>query len=225
MGAAYVTGERDEVQLAASHRTAAARLAAFAGRCARAGVRSLTIEDEGDPPTRLRAHAERFDLVVLGQETQFRYETQSGPCDTLDQYLHRPPRPVVAVPAQLPAGEAVVVAYDGSPEAARALAAFTATGIGENAPTVVVTIGDGADATHTAGRAVEYLHRHGVRASAKPIPAGGRVGPRLLEEAAEVDAQLLVMGAFGHSALHEFFFGSTTRRVLGASPVPVFLYH
>jgi nucleotide-binding universal stress UspA family protein len=47
----------------------------------------------------------------------------------------------------------------------------------------------------------------------------------ILEQASQFGARLLVMGAYGHSTLREFFLGSVTRTVLKESTIPVFLYH
>ena len=47
----------------------------------------------------------------------------------------------------------------------------------------------------------------------------------LLEYVHQVQARLLVMGAYGRSSLREFFSGSVTRTMLRESPVPLFLYH
>ena len=47
----------------------------------------------------------------------------------------------------------------------------------------------------------------------------------LVAEVQRFDAGLLVMGAYGQSALREFFFGSVTQTMLKEVPVPLFLYH
>ncbi|OWK43185.1 universal stress protein [Fimbriiglobus ruber] len=226
MGATFVTGTLDYERLVASRHKVERWLEAFSLRCAAARVSSKVLQYEEDALVNISTQAERYDLVILGQQTHFRYETHAGPCDTLDQLLHRPPRPVVAVPDRIPGGRTVVIAYDGSPQAARTVAAFRATGIAAKYPTVVLTIGDDhVEAARVAGRAVEYLGFHGLHAKTKIVSAKGNVGERLLEEVSKLDAQLLVMGAFSHSAVRDFFFGSTTRRVLKATGVPVFLYH
>jgi nucleotide-binding universal stress UspA family protein len=222
MGAAYYTGERDEERVAEARRTAAGWLGGFADRAARAGVAATTARDEGDPVERFRERAERYDLVVVGQRTHYRYMTQEGPCDTLDRLLHDTARPVVAVPERLPGGEAVVVAYDGSPQAARAVYAYQASGLGARYPTVVVTVGDDPA---PAERAAEFLGRHSGAVTVRVVRPAGRPGEALLDQVAVLRAQLLVMGAFGHSPAYEFFFGSTTRRVLTGMPVPVFMVH
>ena len=201
-------------------------LAAFAAKCAEAGVAGRPVQEVGDPAAAILAQAQRFDLVLLGLETHFRAMPGGGPCDTLDKVLQSPPRPVVAVPAALGDGPTAVIGYDGSLQAARTLATSVGTGLAANYENVVVTIDeDFEEAGRTAERAVDYLALHGVPVTARPVETRLDPASVLLDHAGQLKAGLVVMGAFGHSALREFFFGSTTRGVLSHSPVPVMLYH
>jgi nucleotide-binding universal stress UspA family protein len=201
-------------------------LARFAARCAEAGVTARPRQEVGDPAAAILAQAQRYDLIILGLETHFRAMPGGGPCDTLDKVLHSPPRPVVAVPAELGEGKTAVIGYDGSLQAARTLAAYLATGLAANYQNVVVTIDEAyEEAAQVAEVATEYLTLHGVAVTAGPVETRLDPAAVLLDHAGRHEAGLVVMGAFGHSALREFFFGSTTRGVLRKSRVPVFLYH
>jgi nucleotide-binding universal stress UspA family protein len=216
----------DDKKLAEAKEKAEATLARFAARCAEVGVASKSVLEIGDPAGAIAAQAQRYDLVLLGLETHFRAMPGSGPCDTLDKVLHSPPRPVVAVPAALGDGNTAVIGYDGSLQAARTLAAYVATGLAASYENVVVTINeDYEEAAHTTEAAVEYLALHGVSVKARPVETRLDPAAVLLDHAGQFNAGLVVMGAFGHSALREFFFGSTTRGVLRGSQVPVMLYH
>ncbi len=120
----------------------------------------------------------------------------------------------------------VLVAYDGSVQAARALQAFRFSGLGENQRIRILTIDqDKVEAARKADRAIEYLSLHGL--SASPIALHSDRGPAeiILEQSSLAEAELLVMGAYGKSTLREFFLGSTTRSVLKDSQIPVFLSH
>ena len=70
--------------------------------------------------------AQRFDLVVVGRDTHFEFSSQGRPDSTVGRVVAASPRPVVVVPHPVPQGEDVVVGYDGSLQAARALQAFQA---------------------------------------------------------------------------------------------------
>jgi nucleotide-binding universal stress UspA family protein len=100
-----------------------------AQRCTKAGVAYQIRQDTGLPAEHILLEAQQYDLIMLGQHTFFHFETQQQPDTTLDTVLKQSPRPVVAVPATLPAGRGVVVAYDGSLRAVRTLQMFQALGL------------------------------------------------------------------------------------------------
>lgn len=76
------------------------------------------------------------------------------------------------------------------------------------------------------GLLCQMLARHGVRAEvavlAKTLP---RVSDVLLRHASDVDAGLIVMGAYGHSRLREAILGGATRNMLQHAELPVLLAH
>jgi nucleotide-binding universal stress UspA family protein len=76
-----------------------------------------------------------------------------------------------------------------------------------------------------AGRAVEFLGHHGIRAVARPVASQAPPADAILEQVRALDPRLLVMGAHGQSRWREIVFGSTTRALLKTSPAPVFLSH
>ena len=72
--------------------------------------------------------------------------------------------------------------------------------------------------------AAALLARHDVRVTVDVVSAMGRSkGEALLKHAADTEAELLVMGAYGHSRLRERLFGGVTEWILDNSPLPVFL--
>jgi nucleotide-binding universal stress UspA family protein len=225
-GSGYFKLAADDQKLTEAKLLADQRLDAFSARCAASGVTGQRLREMGDPAWSILLQAQRYDLVLLGLETHFRALPGDGSCDTLDKVLQSPPRPVVVTPNTLSDGNTAVIGFDGSLQASRTLAAYVSTGLAANYENVVVTIDtEFEEATRTAERAVDYLTLHGL--NVKPRPVETRLDPAsiLLDHANLMRAGLVVMGAFGHSPLREFFFGSTTRGVLRESKVPVMLYH
>ena len=198
----------------------------FAGRCAEAGVALRTVEDVGSPHARIIAEAQRHDLILLATESRFDFGWQGTPGDTLAKILRDCPRPVVAVPEAPVEGTSVVVAYDGSLPAARALHAFEASGLGLDRKVYVVGVAaDRAEAARHCEPAVEFLAAHEIRAEAHPVQSRLAPAEAILGKVESLDADLLVMGAYGRPTIMEFFLGSVTRRMLKSSTVPVFLFH
>jgi nucleotide-binding universal stress UspA family protein len=198
----------------------------FARRCEEAGVAYRTIEDVGTPSVEILTEAQRYDLIVLGRETHFDFGWQQQPDETLGRVIQDGPRPVVVVPEAPKGGESIVVAYDGSLQASRALAAFEATGLGDGRDVHVVTVdADRVAAARTADRALEYLRSHGINATAHISDAPRATARTILDWVRSLGAGLLVMGAYGQPTLREFFLGSVTRTVLKESPAAVFCTH
>jgi nucleotide-binding universal stress UspA family protein len=136
-------------------------------------------------------------------------------------------RAVLFVPADVTAEpiKGIAVAWNGSREAARAMA--LAMPVLEEAGDVVLLAGlssslarEDIDACATA------LGWHGVKARSVTFDGSdGNVAGRLQAEAREAGCQLLVLGAYSHSRLREFIFGGVTDDILAAVRMPVLLAH
>jgi nucleotide-binding universal stress UspA family protein len=71
-----------------------------------------------------------------------------------------------------------------------------------------------------------YLHRHGVQAASHLLPGThSTAGEAILSLAADVGAELVVMGCYGHSRAREFVLGGASRTVLDSMTVPVLMAH
>jgi nucleotide-binding universal stress UspA family protein len=227
IGGAAFKHHRDETLLADARRRVEKFLEHFGDRCRESGVAWRLLEDVGLPHEQISLEAQSHDVILLGQETHFHFETQRHPRDTLERVLKSAPRPVVTVPRKLAGGAATMIAYDGSPQASRALQLFQGLGLRRSQSVHIVTTGTSiTEARRSAQRAVEFLAAHEVRAEmhVDEVP-GESTAAVLLHWARELEADLMVMGAYGKPVLREFLLGSVTKTVLRDSPVPLFLYH
>jgi len=121
-------------------------------------------------------------------------------------------------------GEAIAFAWDGSPAAVRALT--QALPLMTAARSVrIVTIGTVEDAEIAS--LSDHLAWHGVQAGHRHVAAvaGVKTGQQLVDEAASLGADLLVMGGYGHALWRELLLGGTTREVTKACLIPVLLSH
>lgn len=176
----------------------------------------------------LRAGA-THDLIVLGRDcTLGREETEDGLAPVAEALLRDGGRPLLLVPpgAPDPGGEApVLVAYDGSMPAMRAIQLFALLGLAEGSPVKVLSAhAEGAEAARLAAEAAAYLRGHGLAVEEWPV-TGGHAAELLLAEAATTSARLLVMGAFGRTGLRAMFLGSATRSLLRQAPCAIFVHH
>ena len=209
-------------------------------RSATHGVVDATWEVDGggegeDSLTAVCRRARTADLAVVAQ---------IGAEETLDDAPGKLPErlvmesghPVVVLPQAgqfASIGQRVLVAWNESREAARAM--LDALPLLTRAERVwVLTVddqgrfrraGDNRPADRAA-HAVAQLAAHGIRADALSDVAGGlRTGQILLSRAADLSADLMVLGAYGHSRLREMILGGVTREVLQQMTVPVLMSH
>lgn len=128
-----------------------------------------------------------------------------------------------------PVGKRVVVAWDASREATRALS--EAQPLLEGAEKVTVLTVDAKPKMFGHGdqpgaNIAAHLSRRGLPAEVHNIESGGRAPAlAILDEAATLNADLVVMGAYAHSRLRELVFGGATRDLLHATNVPILMAH
>jgi nucleotide-binding universal stress UspA family protein len=224
MGAGAYKIARDEARLTEAHQRILAFLAGFRARCASANVAAEVLEDVGDPADRILREAQRCDVVVLGRETNFHFETQDEPDATALQILRSTPRPVVIVPSEMPEGRGVMVAYDGSREAGRALQLFELLGLTAGDEVVVVGVhAEAGEAEALLRPAGEFLAAHGAHHRLDPVASEAPAAKVLLAEVRRLRPRVLVMGAHRDHLLRDLFATSVSRAVLAACPVPVFV--
>jgi nucleotide-binding universal stress UspA family protein len=220
-GGAY-KHHRDEALLEDAHRRVLAFLAEFQRRCAEAGVRCAVVEDVGRPHEQIVLEAETSDVVVLGRETHFHFETKEQPDETLSRVLRESPRPVVVVPREPAPGEGVLVAYGTGREVLRTLHTFVLLGLaGDETVDLLAIHSRYADAEQRLERPRALLAVHGLRTRLQPVASDATPAEVILEHVRRLRPRLLVMGAHGHHALRNLFFTSVTRAVLEEAPVPV----
>jgi len=120
-----------------------------------------------------------------------------------------------------------VVAWDFSRSAARAVA--DAIPILEKAKTVrIVTVTNEKviDTRHSSEELAKNLSRHGIDVIVDRVEAAGRsIGESLTREIASCNADVLVMGAYGHSRFREFVLGGATQSMLSKPLLPILFSH
>ncbi len=175
-------------------------------------------------------HARFSDLVVLAQP--YAAHRPQDQVAVLEAALFDGQAPVLVLPKGHPAGAAVgnriVVAWNQSREAMTAVRCALPLLI--KAAQVNVVVIDppvfGAERSDPGGPLCQMLVRHGVRAEVSVLARSEpRISDVLARHLREQGADLLVMGAYGHSRLRESILGGATRDMLEKAQVPVLLAH
>lgn len=220
----YIVGAMEEAHRQA--KAAAERLTALA---AAAGVsaeaRTATVLAGATAPVVAQAHLS--DLVVIGQEDPDRPEPMRA--TLTEAVLFDASVPLMIVPYRWSNGLKVrkaVIAWDGSSTAARAVHA--ALPLLDMAEAVEVTIV--GTSRYLGGEpgvdVATYLARHGLDVTINSVNRDtSDVAGTLNAHVREIDADFLVMGAYGHSRIREFIIGGATRDMLENMIVPTVMAH
>lgn len=219
-----------EMQTEALEQQGQAVKSAFEAACADPGLRWEWREARGVAVDELASQARYADLLVLGQSNPDEpdHELPGVP----DEVLLAAGRPLLLLPhggASRQPGKRVLVAWNASRESARALHDALPLMRGAEQVTVMVADVDGGEAEEAAAPGADiclHLARHGIVAQAQHVRGSDiDVSDILLSRAADLDVDLIVMGAYGHSRLRELMLGGVTRQMLRQMTVPVLMSH
>ena len=182
-------------------------------------------------PYRLARQARHADLTVIGQpnpDSEMAAEAEL----LVEASFMRSGRPALVVPyigaRELPPKRAIIC-WDGSREASRAL--HDSLPLIEHAEAVTLLIIDPDKQGSRLGQmpgadTATHLARHGIEIEIKSVTSGNiSVGDIILDEVSDLGADVVVMGAYGHSRLREMIFGGATKRLLESMTVPALMSH
>ena len=180
---------------------------------------------EGAMAERIGDFARSMDLAIVGQ-----YESEGSserhPLYLAQELVTRCGRPLIVSPAKVSPAAAMdraLVAWDGSPEAVRAI--HDALPLLIEARTSVDLIVVDSDAL-VFGALVAHLGRHGIDVkNSIHVHEHHTVGRTLIDKLDAGHFDLLVMGAYGHPAWLELLFGGTTSTALTHATTPVLVSH
>ncbi len=223
MGGGAFKAQRDERILATARQEVTERLQRIEAAVQARGIECHTNVLEGVAPTAIARAVQRCDLLVCGH-------TRGGDASErsmMHAILKHCARPTIIVPqVGVSTSATVLIAFDGSAQATRALGSFASSGLATGRTVHVVAFDSGSgEAAAQAETAQEFLRRHEIASEVRIDALSKDVGRQIAEEAQRVSAGLIVMGAFGKGHVRDFFFGSATRSILNLLPVPVLLDH
>jgi nucleotide-binding universal stress UspA family protein len=185
---------------------------------------------EGAMPEQVALHARYADLLVLGQDDP--KGTQAAASAMIEAALFSSGRPVLLVPYVgrfESIGHRVVIGWNASREAARAVHDALPLLAGAEATTVLAVNPRPGIAGHgeePGADIARHLARHDVKVMVERTDAPEiGAGDIILNRAAELSADLLVIGAYGHSRFRELVLGGVTRTLLRQMTVPVLMSH
>jgi nucleotide-binding universal stress UspA family protein len=223
-----IPAELIDAQRAAIKHLANEAVARFEALAKQAGVRAesqmidVAPSHVGDTFGRL---ARSFDLSVIRQAEPNRAEQE---VPIIEGALFESGRPVIVVPYIQTQGakfNCVMVGWDGSRTAARAIG--DAMPVLERAKMIEVFTVVAGPTKNTELPEIDigqHLSRHGLNVEVKRVRADDiKVSDAILSHAADIDADFMVMGGYGHSRLREYVLGGATRGILASMTLPTLM--
>ncbi len=203
----------------------------FLSACEKAGINGEWRQAQGSVASVAALHARYADLTICGAPHT---DGVFGNVPNLpEELVMQTGGPVLVVPGELDSdniGTSVVVGWDASREASRAVHDALDFLRGADSAIVVSANPRSGGVAGTHGEVVgadlgTLLARHGVKVETKEVKEHKSAGEILLDVAEKSGADLLVIGAYGHSRVREMVLGGVTRHVLSHPKVPVLMSH
>jgi nucleotide-binding universal stress UspA family protein len=190
--------------------------------CAENGITAGAKRLSGIVPNVIAEEAKRVDLVVIAQHGEHAQWSSGLLGSTAQTVIRKSPRPVLIAPREYRDIKKVLIAYDGGNESTRALK--TACEIFTDLPCelqVVCVTDDDEHADTLATEVRDYVGHHGIEVALTRL--SGDAPKVILQHAAQHGFDLIVMGAFGHSRLHDLILGGTTAYMIRETKIPIML--
>jgi len=224
MGGASAAHELAEHRLDSASKQIEESIGQFEKACGDAGITNRVLKETGDSAAKLLSAWRYHDLTVIGLRGLFEYGVLHDHGHLVLDVIGEGLRPLLAVNEEYRPINTAMVAYDGSPLAARAMKAFCMLSIWKPMQTTVVCFeGQAGETDELLDDAAAYLESHTFCATKKRVEEKPRAA--MLKTMEECNADLLVMGAAKRTRLGRKLLGDTARFALENSTRPIFLHH
>ena len=224
MGALYWADKLEKKKAEEAHEHVNALLEKFKKRCKEEGVKGNEAEYQGSPSELIVEQSIYYDIVVMGLRTYYKFGSDDEPGDTLDKVLGNTITPVLAVPDNYKSleGANILISFDGSLPAARALQhfAYFASSVNFN-----IKIINSSDDKNTGDailqHAKSYLKTY-IGKDVETIWTPGKIINVVNEEYLDW-ADLFVVGVHSKSGFLDFIVGSLTKDLIEYGKKLVFI--
>jgi len=197
-------------------------LEVFRSSCQARSIRPKVKSMSGTVPGVIAEEAKKADLVIIAQRGEHERWSSGLLGSTTESVVRRSPKPVLVTPASFREFGNVLVAYDGSVESNQALKTtcelFAYTDTRLNA---IVVTRDRKRCEVLTQEIAAFVSPYQIDAEIDCLE--GEAAKEILHYAEEMRIDLIVMGAFGHSRIHDFILGGTTAYIIRNSTLPVLL--
>ncbi|MBQ0753768.1 MAG: universal stress protein [Gammaproteobacteria bacterium] len=178
-------------------------------------VHPVLRQRHGELLASLKELEEDTRLLVIGKQGEAHPDPGAQVGDNVERVVRSMHRPVLITTGEFEQPTSVMLAFDGSATMAKAIDMISASALFKGLPCHLVTVGNDSDALQGAAKQLRNAG-HDVTVAF----LSGDVENALHQYQQQKDISLVVMGAYGHSRIREFFVGSTTNALLRGATVP-----
>lgn len=200
-------------------------MTAFKAACATEGLTAVGTQVKWGHPAKVILQEEvQAEMIILGQDGEHDDITGEWTGSTVDRVVRHSTKPCLVVPSTFTPVDKIMIAYDGSPHASRALHEAIELAIELSAPLVICTVvenGDHNRAMAQADTAMRLARAH--ECAAAHLIVEGKTAEVLLQKSKELKCGMLVAGAHGHGRIRDMIIGSTATHLLNHSSLPLLL--
>lgn len=227
-GAAFKVDLDAKILKEANHRVHALEQN-FTAYCKSEKTPASIINTTGIPFEEIEHFATEFDLIVMGKNANFHFDQTEDTNYTVQRILRDSPRPIIVTSSGvLPQHKNtnVLIAFDGTFAASRSLHMAILMGILKDKTLHIVSVSENEGlARQWANSALKLCHYHDLTTHLHPIATTLKPSAVLLDLMRDLNPSLMVLGAYGHSAIRSFFMGSCAKELLKEANVPCFVFH
>lgn len=197
----------------------------FSDRAKNTKVSHTIINAEGFPSVEIEKASLSHDLLVMGRELDLHFQVGDVNDLIIKTIARHNPRPIISLVDAASAQGDVLIAYDDSLQASRALHMFLLLGLGNGRKAHILVIDPSKKAAALmADHAKVMCALYGLPAEIH-LRQDGKPEDVILEESARLKVSMIIMGAYGKPFFEQMIFGSCTKSVIKQTKIPVFIHH
>jgi nucleotide-binding universal stress UspA family protein len=196
--------------------------------CKSQGLSPSIIDTTGVPFEAIEYFSTEFDVLVVGKDATFHFGSHPETSSAVRQIIKASPRPLFVTSSRIPHPESldVLIAFDGTIAASKALHMAILLGLFKGKTLHIVSVSENAEYTRQWTNSAQKLcQHHGLEAHLHPISSALKPSTVILDLIHDLKPASLVLGAYGHSGIRSFFMGSCIQDLLKETDVPVFVSH
>ena len=228
LGGIYMAEKLEKEKTEKAKKHIDALLLDFKNTCDSHGIVHHEAARQGSPSKKILEESIYYDIVFVGLKTYFNFESSDKPGRSLDELLKNTVTPVFGVPAELPFLEQperkirILMAFDGSPLAARAMQRFAHLINPVLYEITLLNVSNEKDlGMEMLGKAEEYLKVHGLTQIKKEWIKGNINEVIRIKYYDQMDG--FVVGAHSRDGIFDFLVGSLTKYLVREARKPVFI--